>query len=292
MTGVQTCALPIYLQGTSEYPSAKAPETIATWLPGYGFGSEEAGAVLLGLLTRTGILIRDVPQMVIFSQFGLQEYYASIDLLETIEQADLVQFAEQVWWREPILLAIAQQKEPAANLQMLFSVNSLLAAEAVAESPTPSTALQQRAVESCLSSIDNHVVGASAASVRVLRKVKGALEERLISELERRLTSEDTSKESGLVLAVAGTPAATATLSRHPSVWETCLQNAGYVSSGLEKLLVRWIRDGDEAQSRHAADLLANRLSADRFRELMSVIEELSPEKADHVARIDRKSVV
>lgn len=188
-------------------------------------------------------------------------------------------------------LAIAQQKEPTANIQTIFTVNSLLAAEAVAESPTPSTAMQIRAVGSCLHSIDNRVPGASAASVRVLRKVKGNLEEYLVKELEKRLTTEGISQEAGLVLALCGTPAAIVALSRHPSVWEKCLQYAGYVSSGFEKLLVRWIRDGDEEQSRHATDLLSDRLSSDRFTELMSFLSTLPMEKADYVARMLMKFI-
>ena len=279
-------ALHLHLHGRSECPSAEAVNLIASWLPGYGFDGTEANAVLSGLLTRTGILVRDVPQLIIFSQFGLQEYYASIDFLESVEPGEVVRFANQPWWREVILLAVAQQKEPTAYVDLLFSSNPLLAAEAVAESPTPSMALQQRAVESCLRAIDGQATAARTATVRLLRKIKGALEKRLVSELEIRLTADTTAQTAGLVLALAGTPEATAALARHPAVWGTCLQNAGYLSSSLENLLVVWIREGDETQSRHAADLLSSRLSSDRFEQLLGILPTLQRPKANHVTRM------
>ena len=247
--------------------------------------------MLSGLLTRTGILVRDLPHLVIFAQLGLQEYYASTDLMRVTQTENINRIAGEIWWREVILLAIAQQKEPTEYILKLFDVNPLLAAEAVAESPTPSFALQGRAVDSCLHAIDEQLHAARTATVSLLRKIRGALEDRMISELEGRLRVAESARTAGLVLAVAGTPAATAALERHPQIWGTCLQDAGFLSSSLENLLVRWIKDGDEAQCRHASDLLTKRLSTDRLEELVTLLPQLQPNKVGYVAAMLLKSI-
>ena len=278
--------LHLQLQGNSQCLSTEATRLIASWLPGYGFDAGEAGAVLSGLVMRTGILVRDQPELVIFSQFGLQEYYASIDFLASVDGAKVHSLAAEIWWREVILLSIAQEKEPSKYVDELFPANQFLAAEAVAECPTPSIALQERAMASCLIGIDGGVPTARTATVRLLRKVKGPLEERLTGEMESRLTAELTAEAAGLVLATAGTPATTAALARHPSVWGACLQNTGFLSNSMEKLLVTWIKNGTYEQSRHATDLLANKLSSDRSFELVSMLPRLELRKADYVARM------
>jgi hypothetical protein len=141
--------------GLSEIASLEAEKLIASWLPEYGFQATESASVLASIKTKTGILVGDLPQAVVFSQFGLQEYYASIDLLNEIGGEDeFVNLSSKVWWREPILLAIAQQREPAPFLKRLFEGNPLLAAEAVAECPTPPLAFQEQAIDACLSAID------------------------------------------------------------------------------------------------------------------------------------------
>jgi hypothetical protein len=284
-------ALQMHCEGRSEYPSKDAVDLIASWIPEYGFDSTDAREVLAGLLAKTGILVRDLPQLIVFSQFGLQEYYASIDLLTKRGPGDLSEIAEKVWWREAILLAIAQQSEPTDHIVRLFSVNALLAAESVAESPTPSLALQERAILSCLESIDRQIPAAQGATISLLRRVKGSLEERLALELERRLTNTIVAPEAGNILALAGTPSTTAALARHPSIWGNCLQTAGYLSSSLENLLVLWIKDGDESQSRHAADLLANKLSSDRLAELIGLLPNLPTPKAGYVATMLLKHI-
>jgi hypothetical protein len=98
------------------------------------------------------------------------------------------------------------------------------------------------------------------------------------------LTRVNTAQTAGLILAVAGTTAATGALERHPGVWATCIREAGYLSASLENLLVSWIQKGDEGQTIHALNLLSGRLSADRFKELINLLPSLSMSKADLVA--------
>jgi len=268
----------------SELPTSEAVRVIASLLPGYGFQQVEANDVLASIKTKTGILVGDLPEAIVFSQFGLQEYYASTEVLDRISEDDLLRFANEGWWREVILLAIAQEKEPAAYLTKLFKGNPLLAAEAVAECPTPSLDFQGRAIDACIQAIDDQVLAARGATVPLIRKIRDVEEERLVSALEARLSGASTAKTAGLILAVAGTSAATTALSRHPSVWATCMQEAGYLSSSFENLLVGLIETGDDAQSRHAASLLSGRLSSDRFRQLIGLLPTLTASKAETVA--------
>lgn len=274
----------MHLEETAEYPTEAAIKLIGTWIPHYGVDSSEAPDFFQGLVARTGILVRDLPHLVVFSQLGMQEYYASIDLLSSDAGADLAKFANKVWWREAILLGIAQQHEPTSFIEKLFPLNGLLAAQAVAESPTPSLTLRQRAIEVCIQGVDECAPAAVLATISLLRRVKGIQENALVRNLEERLSGAKTAKDAGTILAVAGTASATTCLARHPDIWETCLQSTGYLSNSLEKLLVMWIRDGNELQSRHATDLLADRLSADRFTELVQLLPDLPDAKAGHLA--------
>ncbi len=277
-------AFQMHIDETAEYPVETAIKLIETWVPHYGVDSREAREVFRGLLARTGMLVRDLPHLIVFSQFGMQEYYASTNLLSSDRGADLANIANKVWWREAILLGIAQQNEPTHYIEILFPLNGLLAAESVAESPTPSLTLQQRALEFCVRGIDEGAPAAVRATISLLRRVKGVQEQALVRDLEERLGREGTAKDAGTVLAMAGTASATACLARHPGIWETCLQSTGFLSDSLEKLLVMWIRDGDEPQSRHATDLLADRLSSDRFTELVRLLPDLPGAKASYLA--------
>jgi len=49
---------------------------------------------------------------------------------------------------------------------------------------------------------------------------------------------------------------------------------------------VQWIQDGDEIQSAHARDLLASRLSEDRFDQLSTMLDHLSTSRSDALARM------
>ncbi len=60
-------ALKMQMEMTAELPRAKCIEFIGELLPDYGFESAEAEAVLEVLLTKTGILVRDVPVTLILS---------------------------------------------------------------------------------------------------------------------------------------------------------------------------------------------------------------------------------
>lgn len=270
----------------AELSVTEAVKMIGEWLPEYGVDANDAADVLSSVRKKTGIMVSDIPDQIVFSQFGLQEYYASVDLLERVDHDQLLQLANARWWREALLLAIAQRNEPSTYLQALFAVNPLLAAAAVAECSTPSLELQEKAVDACLHAIDRQEQPSRGATVQLLRKVRNVQEERLIKALEERLSNEATAKTAGVVLAIAGTAAATNALARHPSIWQTCMQEAGYLSTSLENLLLSWIQNGDETQTRHATSLLVGRLSADRRHQLLGLLPKLPEAKADLVARM------
>jgi hypothetical protein len=255
------------------------------WLPSYGYEKNQAKDILDNVMTKTGILVHDSPATVVFSQFGLQEFYASIEAIDQLNPADLAKVTPKSWWREVILLAIAQQKEPSAYLEELFRSDPLLAATAVTECPTPSIIFQERSIVACLDGIDKNENASRSAAVSILRKVKGQQEEKFINELETRLSaSQEVSLSVGLILATAGTTSSTIVLTHHPAIWDTCLKSAGYLSNNFENLLVEWIRIGDERQSRLATDLIAPRLSGDRFKQLLNLLPSLPSQKSEYLA--------
>jgi len=264
----------------------EARELVTKWLPEFGYQGSYADMLLDGIAARTGIfVVNDAFGTMVFAQFGLQEYYASLDLLNHVALEQVGRLEPRSWWREVTLLAAAQQREPSAFLESLFAADAPLAAVAVAECPTPPVALQRKAMEICLAGIDrgDELIGASVAAL--LRKLSGELEQEFCRKLEDRL--QEASKPArlvGLALATAGTPQATNTLAGHPEVWDVCLQDAGYLSTNFENLLVDWIRQGSDTQSRHAAELLVQRLSADRFRQLINLLPTLSEAKAESLA--------
>lgn len=281
-------ALDMHVSQESEYPTNKAVKLIREWLPDYGFQKEEAEAFLQDLVTKTGILVRNVPGSVVFAQFALQEYYASIDAVDRLKPEGLAEVSSDNWWREVIVLAVAQEKDPSYCLQVLFQTSPLMAALAVAECPTPSLDMQERAIIACVEGIDAEDGASRAAAISLLRKVVSQQESTLCTELEKRLESPDSKIASAvaLVLATAGSSAASQALANHPRVWDKCLESAGYLSSTFENLLIDWIKGGADDQSKYAADLICKRLSEDRFEQLINLLPKLTAARADYVARI------
>lgn len=281
-------ALEIHRSQRSECRSDEAVSLIESWLPSYGHSPQEAKTVLDSIMTKTGILVRDLPSTVVFAQFGLQEYYASIDALNQLGIDQLVKVSPKSWWREVILLAIAQEKEPTSCLEKLFAEDPLLASSAVAEYPIPALMLQEKAVAACIDGVDRGDAASRNSAVALLRKIRGSQEAFLVSALEDRLVGgkPEISSTVGLILATAGTASATDALARHPAIWDSCLEAAGYLSSSFEKLLIEWIKSGDQKQSEHAIDLLAPRLSSDRFDELLALLPTLAAAKAHYAAKV------
>jgi hypothetical protein len=264
---------------------ADAIGLIKQWLPTFGLSGSDAEAILESIGTKTGILINEAQHSVVFAQFGLQEYFASLEALPKLGLDAFAKLQPRDWWREVVLLTAAQQREPTALLDKLFSEDALLAAACVAECPTPPIALQKRATDACLKGVDSGAAGAASALVPLLRKLKEPAEGEFCSELEKRLQGDkQRSSIVGIALATAGTEHATAALARHPEVWEACLKNAGYLSSSFEHLLVGWIQDGDESQSGRASELIASRLSGDRFRQMVEILASLRESRAERLA--------
>lgn len=265
----------------------EAEELAKKWLPTLGYPPTDARTVLEEIATKTGIIVSDDENTIVFAQFGLQEYYASLELLAQTKLEQIGKLLPKPWWREVILLTAAQQREPTQLLEKLFLDDPLLAAAAVAECATPSTALQERAIDACLRAVDDGDKSVSTAIVSLLRKVRDPLEETFCQSLEKRLSSSpEKAALVGRALAIAGTERATAALARHPEIWDACLEEAGYLSSNFENLLVDWVRGGDELQSDRAADLLSLRLSTDRFKELVALLPSMPEDRSDRLAAL------
>ena len=255
-------------------------------LPKYGFQAVEASKILDSIFVKTGVLVRDAPERVIFSHFGLQEYHASLIALDELGEAGLAVVGGASWWREVILLGIAQKTDPDSLLERLFELYPLLAVTATAECPTPSIDYQRRAVECCLREFPKPGGEAAVAAIALARKVHGSEEATLIGQLETRLASAgDDAGRAGMILAKSGTAAATSALTRHPDRWETCLKEVGYLSTSFENMLVESIRDPANQYANRAIDILTSYLSADRRRELVTMLPKISPERADYLAR-------
>jgi hypothetical protein len=191
----------------------------------------------------------------------------------------------KTWWREVLLLAIAQQKEPTLALEELFEKAPLLAATAVGECPTPSIAVQQKAVDVCLLGIDKVDATAFTAAISLLRKVAGPQERAFCDELEKRMVGKNKLAPTvAAILAAADTSSATQVIAKYPHLWEPCLQKVGFLSNTFENLLVDWISTKQDNDGTMAVDLLTSRLTSDRFNQLSGMLPNLSHGRAEHLA--------
>jgi hypothetical protein len=231
-------------------------------------------------------LVRDIPGEIIFVQFTLQEYFASLNLTSTYEPQALARLGPENWWREAILFAVALAKNPTPFVTALFETNPMMGAMAVAEAPTPSLDLQERAATMVIKQLDFRDDGSLLPIVTLLRKVSGKVERELCEEIGRRLEHQDEriSAIAGRALATAGTSAATATLSEYPVAWKHCLETAGYLSATFEKLLFNWVETPSHPHWHDAAKLLTKRFIF-RFC-LIDLLKSLSQEKADFLAAL------
>lgn len=261
---------------------------LENWLPTFGYNADDALSLIDSIATKTGILVREGGSNVVFAQFSLQEYFASLDVIGSVGALGVSKLNPVSWWRETILLTVAQQRDPNELLEALFLSSPLLAVSAVSECPTPSIAMQDRAIEVCLSAIDAVEKAAGGAAVTLLRKVKAGQEKLLLTELEKRLehkcVNDDILSLVGLSLATAGTPQATAVLAKHPEVWDACLKEVGYLSTSFENLLVEWIERGNFEQSTRAIDMIASRLSVDRTNQLLELLPSLQRDQSEYLA--------
>jgi len=274
-------AIEMQERSVAELRLESAVELLSQWLPQYGGIPTDASRVLDGIFTRTGILVRDVPGAVVFAQFSMQEYFAATVLARSDELQKVIDSGISPWWRETVLLAVAQIEEPTAVLAALFVSEPTIAAEAVAECPTPSLDMQEKAAAAAIACIDVGHEAAHRATVALLRKVARTVEQKLARDLEERLRgSSDVVSTVGLVLAHAGTDTATKILAAHPEAWEHCLQRAGYLSSSFEVLLVGVIEHGNWESFEKAVHLLVPRLSHDRLLQLLRIMESLEPNRA------------
>ena len=279
-------ALAMHKSNKSEILFDEAKELIGNLLPSFGYRKEEAETILNLITIKTGILIKD-GLMLFFAQFGLQEYFVSKELFNQNTGKEIADLSTTNWWRESILLFIAQQKEPSELLVAILKKDPILGVAAIAECPTPSLSIQEEAALICLANIDKKNKAIQGSLIPFLRKVKDRMEVKLISELEKRLTNdEEISSLVGISLASAGTNSATDLLAKHPEIWHICLKEAGYLSSNFENLLVDWIQKSDDINSIKAADLLAKRITSDRLLQLLDIIHSLSKKKKEHLSKL------
>lgn len=206
---ILTClAYHMHNSNISEIPFNAACIFISTVLPTYGYRSEEAENILNSITIKTGILIKDGSSL-FFAQFGLQEYYTSKELSNQPDVKKISKLQPSTWWREVILLFTAQLKDPTELLSNLFTTDELLAVAAVAECPTPSLDMQNKAMAVCLENIDKKNNAIRGSLIPFLRKIRDSIETRFYNELEKRLIGdEETSSIVGISLATAGTPIA------------------------------------------------------------------------------------
>lgn len=277
-------ALQMQVDATAECPKKECVTLIATLLPDYGYEASAAADFLESLLTKTGILVRDVPGAVIFVQFTLQEYFASLYITNKYKPEELAQLARDNWWRETVLFAIAQQTDPSPYITALFEKVPMTGAMAVAEAPTVSLQLQETATELTLQQLDAGDNASVPPIVSLLRKVSGSIERNLCAALGERLENpnEQVAAIAGRVLATAGSSLATATLSQYPNAWHHCLDTSSFLSNTFEKLLFSWI-ETPAVHWRNAVDLLMRRREQDRL-QMIDLLKKLPHDNANYLA--------
>lgn len=281
----------MHVNNVSEIPFETAAHFISDLLPTFGYRKEEASAILKSITIKTGILTRD-DNNIFFAQFGLQEYFTSIEIKEKLNFQEIPKLSPTSWWREAILLFIAQLKDPTELLTLMFKTDPLLAVAGVAECPTPSILIQEKSINVCLQQIDKKNQSIKGSLVPLLRKIRDNIEINFYNQLENRLSGEKTiSSIVGVSLATAGTAAATNVLAKHPEVWDICLNEAGYLSTSFENLLVDWIQEGENINAFKATDLLSKRITSDRMKQLIDILPTLNKKKKEHISQLLLKEI-
>jgi hypothetical protein len=284
-------AYKMHQRNISEITISEAEQFIATLLPNFGYREEEAAIILNNISIKTGILNRE-GSSTFFSQFGLQEYFVSKEMLCQVN-IDIPKLKPLTWWRESILLYAAQQKDPTEILNSLFDIDPLLAIAAVSECPTPSINMLNKSMQICLMNIDNGNTAVKDVLIPFVRKVKDDIELSFYPELEKRFTASKIIAEIVAVsLASAGTAKSVEILKHHTEVWAMLLNTSGYLSSSFENLLVDWIQNGEDSDSIKAADLLSSRLTSDRMLQLLNILPTLNKKKKDHLSQLILKHIV
>jgi hypothetical protein len=235
-------ALEMHLAQTAEFTKAACIRVLQAELPNFGFEADTAPDFLDQLASRTGILVRDIPNHIVFVQFALQEYFSSLTLANSYSPSEIANLEPKNWWREVILFSIAQVPNPTPFVEALYVNSPMLAAVAVAEAPTPSLQLQETATNMALSQLDIGDDSSALPIVSLLRKVSPRIERDLCNALASRLENGgNVSEIAGRILAAAGTSEATGVLSKYPSAWKSCLDKATFLSNNFETLLTSWI---------------------------------------------------
>jgi|GEM_PF-2494421 len=278
-------AFEMHTRNVTELSNEEVVDLFRGWLPQLGFEATRARAVLGELRSRTGIVSRD-KNNVIFSQQGMQEYFCSVEInVSQMSPTFVGEKAQQQWWRESLLLAVAQRSDPDDFLDELFKADPVLGAAAVAECPTPSLYQQERAINVCLEEIDDFNDAIKTPVVQMIRKIDGKLAEDLMEKLEDKLIQKKPGKFVGPILARAGTVLSNQVLSRNPGVWATCLAGAGFLSDSFASRLFEWIEDEDEDNSRRAADTVLEVLERSTFTKLLELLPKLNKGRSDYIAR-------
>ena len=269
----------------TECPIAQVKELFRGWLPMFGIEGSYADRMIESISTKTGILVRDVPGAAIFAQFGLQEFFASRIALKELGAVGLAEMSVKPWWRETVLLSVAQETDPTSTLKAVFRAQPLIGSACVAECATPSLEMQQQAIDVALDALDRKNAAGQAPATALLRKLSGDKEFQLCSELEKRLGREpDLQKRAGIVLASADTVSASKVLLKHPEVWDKCLEGVGYLSRTFEDLLVEWISRGTSDEANRAIDLVCRSLTTEREQQLLKLLPTLDPDRQERLS--------
>lgn len=269
----------------NECPTEKVIELFRSWLPMFGFQANDAELLLENISTKTGILVRDVPGCAVFAQFGLQEFFASKGVLKELGANGLAETSLKPWWRETVVLSVAQEQDPSPALKALFNANPLMGAACVAECATPSLAMQQLAIDVCLKAIDSNDASGQAPTIALLRKLRDGNEVKICQELERRLSMDSgVQKRVGIIFASADTVNTSKILLRYPHIWDVCLADVGYLSNTFENLLVEWISRGTLDEALRAIDFVCKSLTSDREIELIELLPKLESRRSEKLA--------
>jgi len=278
-------AYEMHCRAVPELPRNDCLQLLAGIMPGLGQEAGSAPEFLDSLIKRTGILVRDIPGFVVFVQFTLQEYFASLALVAQVPPNEIAALEPKAWWRETILFVAAQKTDASELIRNLFVNSPMLGALAVAETPTPSLSLQGEAIRLSLNHLDASDKQATPALTSLLRKVSKSVAAVLAAELEERLKpGSNLAEQASQILAAANTDLSTEALSRHPASWQGCIKNPTLMSGRFESKLISWVQTAEHAHWTEAAELVVQLPTMQSPQQLTATLKCLPAGRAERLA--------
>jgi hypothetical protein len=150
----------------AEAPESEVIKIFAERLPEIGGKAEDAGEMIRQIQERSGVLVERRPGYYAFSHLALQEFMTAIELARTKKEKTLVEYYQDPWWHEVIVIIVGVPGADAAGV-----VRGLLEQDPENKTASAATFLAAECAE---------------AAVYLGRELRGDVEERLARALPPR----------------------------------------------------------------------------------------------------------